>query len=244
MATDSLTPTQRKTLAAFDGSGTPRTTMEVAEHLNLGRRSTYGRLERLVNHGQLNTKKVGASARVWWRPVSSSSATHTKDSVDRLVAESITDDVLNRIEVGVFILDENFDIVWINDATERYFELDRERVIGRDKRQLLDERIATVVDNSVMFAETIRDTYDGNTYLEHSEWQITADDGCNERWLDYCSKPIESGAYAGGRVELYYDITDRKTSDQALASDQVLFESMNSASKDATSTADTTERLW
>jgi len=39
----------------------------VAEALDLGRRSTYDRLDRLVDADELRTKKVGARARVWWR---------------------------------------------------------------------------------------------------------------------------------------------------------------------------------
>ncbi len=68
MVQESLTETLRETLAVFDGSGAPWTTTEVADRLELGRRSTYERLERLVDHGELETKKVGANARVWWRP--------------------------------------------------------------------------------------------------------------------------------------------------------------------------------
>jgi len=64
----SLTPTLRETLGVFDSSGEPKTTPEVAEQLDLGRRTVYARLERLVEEGFLRTKKMGANARVWWQP--------------------------------------------------------------------------------------------------------------------------------------------------------------------------------
>ncbi|WP_255170215.1 PAS domain-containing protein [Natrononativus amylolyticus] len=67
MSSGSLTNALRETLALFDGSGIPLTTTEAADRLDLGRRSTYERLERLVEHGELETKKAGASARIWWR---------------------------------------------------------------------------------------------------------------------------------------------------------------------------------
>jgi PAS domain S-box-containing protein len=67
MASSALTESLEETLALFDATGTPLTTNEVAERLDLGRRSTYDRLDRLVDHDRLATKKVGASARVWWR---------------------------------------------------------------------------------------------------------------------------------------------------------------------------------
>jgi len=68
MATDTLTATQRETLGVFDAAGAPLSTTEVASALDRGRRSTYERLDRLAEAGALETKKVGASARVWWRP--------------------------------------------------------------------------------------------------------------------------------------------------------------------------------
>jgi len=68
MAAESLTTVLQETLGLFDGSGTPLTTNEVAAQLPIGRRSCYERLERLVDHDRLETKKVGANGRVWWRP--------------------------------------------------------------------------------------------------------------------------------------------------------------------------------
>ncbi|SFG63351.1 GAF domain-containing protein [Halopelagius inordinatus] len=64
----SLTECLRETLALFEESGAPQTTTEVSDRLDVGRRSTYERLERLVERDRLQTKAVGASARVWWRP--------------------------------------------------------------------------------------------------------------------------------------------------------------------------------
>ncbi|WP_435348803.1 PAS domain S-box protein [Haloarchaeobius sp. HRN-SO-5] len=67
MSSRQLTQSLSETLAVFDGSGEPRTTREVASGLDIGRRSTYERLDRLVESGFIETKKVGANARVWWR---------------------------------------------------------------------------------------------------------------------------------------------------------------------------------
>jgi len=39
-------------------------------------------------------------------------------------------------DVGVFVLDEAFDVAWVNDAIERYFGLDSTAVVDRDKREL------------------------------------------------------------------------------------------------------------
>ncbi|ODR81005.1 hypothetical protein BG842_05195 [Haladaptatus sp. W1] len=212
MSLDSLTPSQRETLALFDKGGTPRTTNEIADILDIGRRSTYGRLERLVKHGRLETKKVGASGRVWWRPpeINDLEVPDWSDAAESLIH------VLDDAEVGVFVLDDDFRVTWINDTMERYFGLDRERAIGSDKRSLIEDRIISIVDDSDTFTKTVLSTYDNNAYTEQFECHVTAGDGRNERWLEHRSKPIESGAYAGGRIELYYDITDRKRAEQQL----------------------------
>ena len=44
---------------------------------------------------------------------------------------SLIEDVLDSSSVGIFILDSNFRVVWINQALERYFGLNREDVITR-----------------------------------------------------------------------------------------------------------------
>jgi PAS domain S-box-containing protein len=67
-----LTAGLRETLACVERAGDPgepMTASEVSDHLDVSRRSTYSRLERLADLGVLRTKKTGARGRVWWRPV-------------------------------------------------------------------------------------------------------------------------------------------------------------------------------
>ncbi|WP_232701263.1 PAS domain S-box protein [Halobacterium wangiae] len=223
MTTESLTESLRETLAVFEGHN-PLTTSEVTERVDPGRRSTYERLQRLVEQDRLETKKVGASARVWWRPDSAASAP-TPDAPDwPAAAESLVGDVLDGADVGVFVLDDEFDVAWVSEATERYFGLDREELLGQDKRRLVDERIASVVEDSSAFADTVLATYDDNTYTERFECHVTPGEGREERWLEHHSKPIEAGAYAGGRVELYYDVSKRKETERARGEDRLQFE--------------------
>ncbi|WP_435157369.1 PAS domain S-box protein [Haladaptatus sp. DFWS20] len=222
MPAGSLTDALRETLVLFDNEATPRTTNEVADHLDLGQRSTYTRLKRLVEHEKLETKKVGASARVWWRPPTNAD----QDTSDWPAAESLVDDVLDEVDVGVFVLNEDFQVAWANDTTRRYFGLDCERIVGQDKRRLLNEYIASTISESDLFAETVLATYDDNTYTEQFECHVTPSDGREERWLEHRSKPIDAGAYAGGRVELYYDVTDQKQTEQSLEESKQRYSSL------------------
>ncbi|RKD89025.1 PAS domain S-box protein [Halopiger aswanensis] len=225
MVTRSLSDNLRETLALFGDSGAPRTTTEVADRLDLGRRATYERLDRLVDHGELETKKAGSSGRVWWRPRPRPTDRVSDASDWPAVAESLIG-VLDDAEVGMFVLDADFEVVWVNDATERYFGLSDERVLGQDKRTLIEEQIAPVVEAEASFAKTVSATYDDNTYAERFECRVTAGEEREARWLEHRSRPITSGAYAGGRIELYYDITEQKQSERAHRYDQTRFESL------------------
>ena len=129
---------------------------------------------------------------------------------------SLTDDVLDTSTVGTFILNADFEIQWINTATEAYFGIDRTEVIGADKRKLIHDHIKHTVEDSAEFASTVLATYDDNTYAEEFECHVLPDEGREERWLKHWSQPIVSGLYEGGRIEHYTDITERKGREQEL----------------------------
>lgn len=212
---DSLSDSHAETLAVFDRRESPRvplTTSEVSEALSCTRRTAYDRLTRLADEGHVETKKVGARGRVWWRaPQSSGNAeTAAPDATPNEGYESLLLDVLDGADAGVFVLNDDFDVVWANEGVERYFGLDCETVAGCDKRRLLDEEILDAVADPDAFAETVLSTYEDNTYAEEFECRVTPGEGRAERWLEHRSRPIESGRFAGGRVEHYYDITESK----------------------------------
>ncbi|SDQ41518.1 PAS domain S-box protein [Natronobacterium texcoconense] len=136
--------------------------------------------------------------------------------------------VLDEANIGVFVLDENFDVAWIDETVEEYFGLDRSEVVGRDKRALIEETVKDRVADPDRFADTVLPTYDDNADSERFECRIVGDNELDleERWLEHHSKPIESGQYDGGRIELYYDITDRKESEGALQESRAEFQSL------------------
>ena len=116
---------------------------------------------------------------------------------------------LEDVDIGMFVLDEEFNVAWINETAAQYFDIDRTAVLGQQKRQLIEEQITNRLADSEAFADTVIATYDDNSYVERFECHVTSGDGREERWLEHRSRPIESGPYAGGRIELYYDVTDR-----------------------------------
>ncbi|ADB62915.1 putative PAS/PAC sensor protein (plasmid) [Haloterrigena turkmenica DSM 5511] len=68
----SSVPSPATVQAVFDQlgpPGTPFTTPEIAAEFDCSDRTIYNRLDALVDEGVIETKKVGARGRVWWRPV-------------------------------------------------------------------------------------------------------------------------------------------------------------------------------
>ncbi len=129
---------------------------------------------------------------------------------------SLTNDVLDKSAVGIFILDADFRVVWVNQALTEFFDVRREEVIGRDKRQLIRDRFRYLFADSEAFANRVLATYAQNDYIEHFECRALPEGDRPERWLEHLSQPIRSGSYAGGRIEHYTDITDRKRAEAAL----------------------------
>jgi len=127
---------------------------------------------------------------------------------------SLVNDALDSSAVGMFILDSNFKVVWVNRSLEHYFGLRTGEVIGKDKRQLIEERIKDIFEDSEVFAQKVLDAYENNTYIENFECHVLPDGEREERWLEHWSQPIRTGLYAGGRIEHYTDITERKRAEE------------------------------
>jgi PAS domain S-box-containing protein len=129
---------------------------------------------------------------------------------------SMTEDVLDNTDVGIFVLDDEFDVAWMNATVEEYFDLDRESVVGADKGTLVEDRIKHVVEDSEAFEERVLGTYEDNSSVEEFTCHVRPGEERAERHLQHRSRPIESGLYAGGRVELYYDVTERTEREEML----------------------------
>jgi PAS domain S-box-containing protein len=139
-------------------------------------------------------------------------------------ASSLTNDVIDKSPVGMFILDAHFRVVWLNQTLAKFFGLKKEDAIGQDKRQLIRQRIAQIFESPELFTKRVLDTYDNNTYIEKFECHVLPDGSREERWLEHLSQPIHSGLYAGGRIEHYTDITERKLSEQKIREQATLID--------------------
>ncbi|MDQ2052483.1 PAS domain S-box protein [Natronolimnohabitans sp. A-GB9] len=153
-------------------------------------------------------------------PQRSDSIETTQSSYDSLTS------VLEEANIGVIVLDDECTVTRVNETIERYFGLERAEIVSRDKRELIDDTIKYAFADPKQFAETVIATYEDNSYIEQFECRVTAGEDRAERWLEHYSTPLESGPYAGGRIELYYDITDRKRSEGARQETEERFQSL------------------
>ena len=127
-----------------------------------------------------------------------------------------TRDILDSSAVGIFILDSDFKIAWINHATEKYFGLDREKVLGKDKRELIKKNIQHIFEDPDEFTRKVFATYDNNTYIENFECHVLSANKRKDRYLEHWSQPIKTGIYKGGRIEYYHDISNLKQAEKQL----------------------------
>ncbi len=141
-------------------------------------------------------------------------------------------DVMDSSNVGLLILDKNFKIVWVNKALEKIFSIKREDVIGKDKVQLIEEKIAIFFEDPDEFKNRVISCYKNNTYIENFVCHMLPAEGRYERWLEHWSCPIKSGLYKGGRVEHYTDITDKVKAFSALEESENKLRSLFNAMTD------------
>ncbi|MCD4692478.1 MAG: PAS domain S-box protein [Calditrichales bacterium] len=129
---------------------------------------------------------------------------------------SINIDILDNSEVGIFVLNSGFKIVWANQAVESFFGLKRENLIGKNKRDLICTGMKNILEDSSTFAEKAAAGYNKKTGAKKIECHVLPGENREERWLAYQSQPIPSSSRAGGRVEYYFDITSRVQTREAL----------------------------
>ncbi|WP_458190939.1 PAS domain-containing protein [Haladaptatus sp. NG-WS-4] len=199
-----------ETLTVFDrrdDPSEPLTTPEVADTLNLARRTVYKRLEKLVSRGDLKTKKAGANARVWWRSLDgSANVAHPSDiGPRRSELELAVEEVLEQITDGFYGLDEQSRFTYVNNRAEDLLDLEESAVLGRD---IHDELMLT--DE---FEAAIHEAHETQepAFLEDYYDPLDA-------WFENVIYPSESG------LSVYFqDISERKHLEHDLQIDEEHF---------------------
>ena len=140
--------------------------------------------------------------------------TALRESEERF--RSIADDVLDKAALGIIILDSSFHIAWANETIGVFFGAPRADLLGAAKPRSLFDWLKNIFAEPEVFASKVLATYENNTYVERLEAHVLPAEGREERWLQHWSQPIETGLYAGGRIEFYTDISELKRAEQAV----------------------------
>ena len=149
MADRELTDALGETLSLFEAGGEPLTTTDVAGAVGLGRRSAYERLDRLVDRDRLETKKVGANARVWWRPPPPADGAgrahraeqdHARGGSSAAVERAVP--VLDRVDDAVLALDADRRLVHLNERATELLDRSAGELLGRRVRDAFPGAVA------------------------------------------------------------------------------------------------------
>jgi PAS domain S-box-containing protein len=207
MSSTPLTDTLRETLAIFEECGAPRATTEVAEQFDIGRRSAYERLERLVDHGRLETKKVGGNGRVWWQPATGGGATSAESNTQDDLFQTLVD---ATEEYAIFLLDSEGRVQTWNPGAERIKRYEADEIVGEHFATFYtdDDRAAGIPEDNL--TEAAR-----HGSIEDEGWRVRADG--SEFWANVTITAIRGDE---GEIEWYAkatrDMTERRKYEQQL----------------------------
>ncbi|MGB5615733.1 MAG: ATP-binding protein [Desulfobacterales bacterium] len=128
---------------------------------------------------------------------------------------AVIGEVLDGSTVGLIILDADAKVVWANRALERYFGLTKGSLIGKDYRQIIDRQYKDIVEDFRELAHRLTAISTDGSPGEPFECHVLPGGPRRERWLEHRSQAIQSGVFAGGRIEHFTDISDRKKMEEA-----------------------------
>jgi PAS domain S-box-containing protein len=131
-------------------------------------------------------------------------------------------ELLESSNVGICIVDVDFRVVYLNRALEQFYGLKRERLVGQDKRELVRTCLKQLFADPETYARRVLTAYARNDDVEEFECRVLPAGKRKERWLLHWSRPITAGACAGGRIEHFTDISDRKAAEKELQKQQRL----------------------
>ncbi|MGM0590042.1 MAG: PAS domain S-box protein [Halobacteriota archaeon] len=195
-----------ETLATFQRiapRGTPLTASEVADELGCTRRTAYNRLEKLVERGDVKTKKVGARGRVWWLPRQIAGAASDADD------DALFDSFVDAAETAaIYTVDlDGFVQSWNEGARD---------VTGYEREAVLGQHVSTFYTDEDVAADVpsrhLANAADGD--VEDEGWRLRADG--SRFWASVTTTPVYDGEQLTRYVRVVRDVAARRNYEQRL----------------------------
>ncbi len=119
----------------------------------------------------------------------------------------LIEDAIDTLDTGILLLDKDQRVIWANRTLERFFDLDRDEMIGREVRRALWQAKHALVHP---------DDFEKITIGSAEPFIFTVQTDNTERILEYRSIPVATERYKGGRIDHFIDITEKKRLEQSL----------------------------
>jgi HTH-type transcriptional regulator, bacterioopsin transcriptional activator and related proteins len=186
-------------------STTPLTASDVATAAGCARRTAYEKLQQLTAQGRLQTKKVGAHSRIWWRaPETPSEPLHSQ-----LLSRDLQT-LFDRMLDAVFILDTEWQFHYLNKQAEQLLDCTAD--------EIRSEKIWDAFPHPKRVAFMAE-------YQQSMETQTPSSFDAPfpplETWFEQNVYPFETGLVVQLR-----DITDQKQREQNLSRYQTIIETI------------------
>jgi DNA-binding response OmpR family regulator/transcriptional regulator with GAF, ATPase, and Fis domain len=130
--------------------------------------------------------------------------------------QSLTQDVLDTSKEGVVVIDPDGQVVWANETTEELLGINRNNIQGDDYDRIAAESYQEYTSGDQTLSDLVTHSLKNMTAEIEATICIPRTASKQQQWLEYWSGPIQTGLYAGGRIEHYYNITERYTYEQQL----------------------------
>lgn len=122
---------------------------------------------------------------------------------------ALVEDAIDQSRIGLFILDDQYRVVWTSQPIETFMGIKAPDAVGADKRELDRTVIQRLFEDGDRYVRNTEAAYQSGSHLEGRIYHVLPRGDIQERWLEHESYPVTSGAYAGGRIDIYRDLTER-----------------------------------
>ncbi|WP_435100365.1 helix-turn-helix domain-containing protein [Halorubrum sp. N11] len=130
--------------------------------------------------------------------------------------QSLTEDVLDTSQEGVVVVDRDGQVVWANETTEELLGVDRDDIQGSDYSRIASESYQEYTSGEQTLSDLVTHSLENMNSKVEAIVRIPETASKEQQWLEYWSGPIQTGLYAGGRIEHYHNITERYAYEQQL----------------------------